>query len=762
LLSERLLDDTVSFSTNEIGMSMRPGDIIKIADPTKAAVRAGGRITDVAGNHVTVDHAPTSPPGGYVGATMSWMYNDADNQPRLYTTSIQSILGDVVVVLDVGPNPPDPMFPFLMEFPRRSAQDFRVLTVEQAEEGVYNISALRYREDIYNAVDFDTPLEEDENYLFKAVAPGVPRGIKAQIVWDNNQAKIDVRWAPPENNEVLFEYDLMVNYYRLQWQSGTVQDDGSVVWANAWVETPFQRDDREMVPIEQLTISDRFRVRIAAVGRLEIQSDWSDPVVADDITVWFSLPDLGSVPGILTFQNQSSGSQLFTWDLSSLRVPPYVNGMRVEVKPNRPLTATEAIGIKPPDAEGWYLFGDFELEKYAVCIFHADTNWNVRVSLNTSVQGLRGDTYATTIVDRADIVPPAPALFTVVTDTDTESTAPSRRFSWLLPTSEINSNSAGNPLVAPTPNWPLGKVTDITQFLVRYKAGLNNDWNLGVSLFADGVPGDQRYFETNLFDGGVWTVMIRAVDRTGWVSDDQASTVVNFGDAIPTNVVETHNAAPGWNGQLDNMQINGSGHLEQIDPTQDGTYFYPFQVVADQSGILITTTSVGTYQWSIRRIGSDVDDPMYPNPQTDPMYPNPQSDYMYLDTNVVIGEDYHPYVPFEKLEAGNYEIACRIRSVDGVTPTVLEDVQVDLDYPDIRQTMEDVVVNATTQRIYFPKQFPNKCKAVNLTLQDPPGTVTIPATAYIRGKDPAWFEVRLLDPSGNVISGLVDVVAVGY
>ena len=156
-------------------------------------------------------------------------------------------------------------------------------------------------------------------------------------------------------------------------------------------------------------------------------------------------------------------------------------------------------------------------------------------------------------------------------------------------------------------------------------------------LFADGIPGDQRYFETSLFDGGVWTVMIRAVDVTGWVSDNQASIVVNFGDAIPTNVVESYAATPSWTGQKVNMQVNGSGELEQIDPAVDGEYFYAFTSYGDGTGLVINTDSEGTYQWFVRRIGEDVNSLMYPDPQGDPMYPNPQTDYMYLDTSNVVG-----------------------------------------------------------------------------------------------------------------------------
>jgi len=837
LLSERLLDDSVKFSTNEIGMALRPGDVIKIADTTKAALRIGGRIESVNGLTLTLDQEPQNPPGGWAGATISWMYNDSLDEPRLQVANIVTQAGNVVTIDATGGNAPVATYPWLIEFPNRSAQLFRVLTVEE-KDGAFDITALRYRGDIYDAVDFDSPLDEDENYLFKPVNPDAPSNLRAQVIWDNNSAKIDVKWNPPSNSLILFEYDLTVQYYRVQWQAGTEQEDGTITWSGAFRELPLQADDKELVPIENLSSTDKFRVRAAAVSRFGVQSDWSPIVVADDIDVWFPMPDISQLlengDSRLVFRNQSSGAQLFTWNFAGLAVPPYVAGVRLEVLPNRPMTVREQSAIRPPDDDGRYIYGDYPIEEYAVCIFHADTNWNCRVSFTTLVEGLFGDTYASALVDRLDLVPPPPDRFTVVTETDVNSVAPMRRFSWALPTSEISDLIDGgepgpplppNPLV--TANWPLGKVTDIVQFLVRYKAGFESNWDLGVPLFADGIPGDQRYFETEVFDGGEWTVMIRSVDRTGWVSDNQAAIIVNFGDAIPTNVVETFEAhTDDWPGQKTNLQVFVGSHyansfascepnpgalnhadiisatssslcddgplysspefdpgtaaygnanvfprsdfnvalgaLYQIDPTQDSFYTYPFEVLADDAGILITTLSSGTYQWSIRRIGNDTEEPFYTNPQGGAFYPDPQTNYMYLETNTQIGIDFHPYVPFEKLEAGNYEIGCRIRSVDGIAATGLIEATVQMDYPDVRQTMEDITINNTTQRVFFPKPFPHALKAVNLTLQDPPGTVTTPATGYLRGKDPSYFDVRLLDANGVLVSGLVDVIAVGY
>ena len=252
LLSERLLTDTIAFKVNEIGMGIRPGDVIKVADPAKGAVRLGGRIEAVDGLTITVDQEPNF--ADWTGAELSWMYSDADGEPALQVANITGHTDNVITIDDDGGNPPVATFPWLIEFPgNKTAQLFRVIGVSQESEGVFEVSALRYRKDIYDAVDFDTPLQEDDSYLYKPKNPGAPTNVTAQVVWDNNQAKIDVRWNPPVESVVLNDYDPTVANYRIQWQSGTVQDDGTIIWSEAWKEIPRQIDDREMIPLEELS-----------------------------------------------------------------------------------------------------------------------------------------------------------------------------------------------------------------------------------------------------------------------------------------------------------------------------------------------------------------------------------------------------------------------------------------------------------------------------------------------------------------------------
>ena len=135
-------------------------------------MRLGGRITAVDGLNITLDQEPDF--ADWTGAKLSWMIANAEGEPELQEASVTAHTDNVVTIDSDGGNPPVPTFPWLIEFPNRTAQLFRVLGVGQEAEGVYEISALRYREDIFAAVDFDTPLQEDESYLYKPVNPTAP------------------------------------------------------------------------------------------------------------------------------------------------------------------------------------------------------------------------------------------------------------------------------------------------------------------------------------------------------------------------------------------------------------------------------------------------------------------------------------------------------------------------------------------------------------------------------------------------------------
>lgn len=795
LLIEELLDDIVSFSTNEIGAAVRPGDRVKIADPNKAARRYGGRIAAVDGTLITLDASPTVPAGGWIGSTFSFMDFDSEEQPVLIAGSICCVIDNVVEV-DGLSKQPAPGIPWLIETPDRTAQDFRILTVEEQDNGVYAFTALRYRADLFDAVDYGTALNDNESYLYKIVNPAPPTITQARVIWDNGQAKIDVEWRPPATSETLNGFDVSVREYRLQYQAGSLQNDGSIIYDGTWREVARQFDNREQISINQFVAADRFQVRVSAVGRLGAQSPWATADV-EDIQVGSPMPDLGGTflgPGefpsllpnaTLSHINLSSGAHLFTWNIQ-VPVPSYVSGIQISARPlNYSLTGSESAGLMPMDDGDWMLVSTSSLDNYATITFAAPASWEIRANLVTVIPGITGTTYVFDRVDRLEIEPPPPISFAVVTEPRRPSTPLTRRFSWSI--------TDQPPFIT---KWPDGVVTDIAAFDVRFKKGdafsVNgvSAWDLGFPLFSDGISGDQRWFETNLFDSGIWTVMIRSRDKTGWQSSEFAFVQVNLGDALPTNVVERLDLKDlGFAGQLENAYVDFeadpsfyvrpleealyieaqddefyegimSDVIVQTDTALPSSYNYPLSIDYSSAGLVVYVQSSGTYQLFLRKLGNSASTLMYQSPTTEQFYQEPVTSYIYRELANSASSEFHPLAPFERVDTGDYELLVRFASEDGVTPAKIRDIDIVIDYPDINEIINDLLVPVGGTRVTLKQEF-RVLKAVNLTLQDSPGP-GIPASAILTGKDRRGFNVVCRDINGNEVEALIDAACAGY
>ena len=151
---------------------------------------------------------------------------------------------------------------------------------------------------------------------------------------------------------------------------------------------------------------------------------------------------------------------------------------------------------------------------------------------------------------------------------------------------------------------------------------------------------------------------------------------------------------------------------------------------------------------------------MYPAPTTDPMYPDPQSDYFYRDVSPGISGQFHPLAPFEKVDAGFYELAVRFQSINGTDKAQIQDVDIILDYPDVSESFEDISIPAGGAKVDLTTTF-RKLKAVNITLQQ---TTTSPqaASVIVSAKSSTGFNVSGFDKDGNPVACLIDANCVGY
>lgn len=207
LFTEQYESETVSFRTGLEGIVARPGDIIKIADPTRAGARMGGRIAASTTTTVTVD----ADIGAASGNTISVMIPDGTVEER---TVIDQV-GRVLTVETPFSEAPTPSGVWILKSPEIEPQNFRILSIKEESDG-FVVTALKHVPDKYDFIENNIALE-DRSYSDISAAPGTPKNIKvteslyqtgsevkskATVSWDRAELAVSyyVRYRKGEGN----------------------------------------------------------------------------------------------------------------------------------------------------------------------------------------------------------------------------------------------------------------------------------------------------------------------------------------------------------------------------------------------------------------------------------------------------------------------------------------------------------------------------------------------------------------------------------
>jgi predicted phage tail protein len=154
LLSEQNLTETVTFSVSiDSGIVLRPGMVIDVADPVKAGSRRGGRIAAATTTTVTLDDA--------TGITLGTAPTISVLLPTglVETRTVSSIGGNVATVSNAFSEAPSPQSIWIMQDTGLQTQQFRVVSVAEAEDGIYGVTALAYNSSIYAAIESNIKLQ---------------------------------------------------------------------------------------------------------------------------------------------------------------------------------------------------------------------------------------------------------------------------------------------------------------------------------------------------------------------------------------------------------------------------------------------------------------------------------------------------------------------------------------------------------------------------------------------------------------------------
>jgi predicted phage tail protein len=778
LFSNRYETEKVSFRIGAEGLAASVGEVIKIADPLKQGQRLGGRILAINGNNITIDavlnldrninytltlvipdgETITNPDGSTQTtprlSTYSIVdYTDTEIGVEEYSLVTQSLFalttqdGTIIGGLIATDRPGNTILElngivdtqvsalWVLEWNTAQAALYKIIAIAEVDPLVFQVEAIQYNASKYGYVDNDLPIAIPKD-RFTLSAPQVVTNLSASLVFNNNRTQISAKWVTPQINNA---DNLTIRNYRYQWRE---------VNATQWSEMLTVTSTNASISLPDHLFGNAYQLRVATTDRLGRQSDF----VTVDVAAFEPIPDLSdpTYNAVVRHANQPDGTQLVIVDSGTCPIPERVTGYRIELLPvNVP---TVIPGVKSPQVDGYYFYSDIPLTGYKTVAFHAPGDWRVRVSFTSAIFGEAPTDYLYHDIEREEIVPPTPSNFSVVENSDRSG----KRFSWQLPLSNYGS-------------WDQGVISDIVGYEIRYKRGtlVNNDpsdtWDVGIELASGGLPAQQQWFETSLFDADEWVVMVKAVDATQWRTDVPGYVLVNIGAPLISNAVQSIDASTSgtWNGNYVNCQVNGSNELEQIDETQDSYFTWSFDNNNLESALLLTTTTNATYQHSLTALTGEAV----------VLLQEDDGQLLQEDDGQIIGEQryyspgelseggiLHPYAPYEKLLGDVYRVQTLFKSPDGTTKGVITGLTGQLDYPDVIESLNDVAVSSsgTGTAINLTKTF-RAISSVQVTLQN-----TSAVTAVVLAKTTSAITVVCRDASGTAVSGTVDLVVTGY
>ena len=260
LYTSRYESEVCSFTASiEAGVSLRPGAVIRISDPTRAGQRMGGRIVSATTTSITVDgEVPAFAPGARIMAMLP--------SGTLGTQSVTSIVGNTIncTAFSVAPAANSV---WVYEQPSLLTSLWRVLGIREVEQCRYEITAISYNSSKYAYIERGVPLQQRDITNLNE-PPASPANVRAnEVIYEaigRAATKIIVNWRAVAG----------VQQYRVRWRNAT----------SNWTTATVSRLDYEILDaspgeytIQVSSVSASLVLSPAAVIVLTIQGKTAKP-----------------------------------------------------------------------------------------------------------------------------------------------------------------------------------------------------------------------------------------------------------------------------------------------------------------------------------------------------------------------------------------------------------------------------------------------------------------------------------------------------
>ncbi|EPT2444120.1 phage tail protein [Enterobacter hormaechei] len=240
-------DRVVTFKVGEDGNIPQPGYVIAVADRNLSGRDLGGRISAVNGRVLTLDRAPDA------SAADRMIVNLPSGVSQSRT--IQSITGNKVTVTTAYSETPVAEAIWVIESDELYAQQYRVITVTDNNDGTFTIVGANHDPDKFNRIDTGAVIDQRP---VSVIPPG-------------NQ-------SPPDNIVIssfsVVQQNISVETMRVSWD----QAQNAIAYEAQW-----RRNDGNWVNVPRSSTTSfdvpgiyagRYLVRVRAINAAEISSGW--------------------------------------------------------------------------------------------------------------------------------------------------------------------------------------------------------------------------------------------------------------------------------------------------------------------------------------------------------------------------------------------------------------------------------------------------------------------------------------------------------
>lgn len=240
-------DRIVSFDVGLDGKIPQPGYIIAVADELLSGKVMGGRISAVNGRVITLDRDSAAAPGSRLMVNLP----SGASQSR----TIQSVNGRAVTVTTAYSETPAVESVWIVESEELYAQQYRVISVTDNNDGTYSISGALHDPDKYARIDTGAIIDQRPISVIPPGNQSPPANIAISsfsVVQQNISVEtMRVSWDQAKNAIA----------YEAQWR----RNDGN------WVNVPRSSTTSFDVPG---IYAGRYLVRVRAINAAEISSGW--------------------------------------------------------------------------------------------------------------------------------------------------------------------------------------------------------------------------------------------------------------------------------------------------------------------------------------------------------------------------------------------------------------------------------------------------------------------------------------------------------